>query len=138
MPHRLYQQVAERAGFRCEYCQAPERISPDRFEVEHIVPRAFGGSDELSNLALACSYCNRRKAQATQGLDIETLRTAALFNPREDAWDTHFRIRDTGGDPGEIHIDGLTATGRATVARLRMNDGRIVNARLLWSLVGLF
>lgn len=32
-------------------------------EVDHIVPRAFAGSDELSNLQAACSECHRLKSQ---------------------------------------------------------------------------
>jgi hypothetical protein len=109
-----------------------------RFEVEHIVPRAHGGSDDLSNLALACSPCNGRKSQATQGLDATTLTIVRLFNPRQDIWDVHFRIRDTGGETGGYWIDGLTPTGRATVDRLGMNDGHVVLARALWALAGLF
>ena len=50
---RLYPQVALRARLRCEYCRAPESVFNLEFEVEHIVPTARGGSDELSNLALA-------------------------------------------------------------------------------------
>ena len=100
MPHRLYEPVAARADHRCEYCLAPEAISPRRFEVEHITPRARGGSDNLENLALACSPCNGRKAQATQGIDTETLTIVPLFNPRNDRWDRHFRIRDTSGETG--------------------------------------
>ena len=135
MPHRLYQQVAERADYRCEYCLAPEEVSPDRFQVEHIRPRVRGGSDDLVNLALSCSTCNRRKAQAIQGLDPGTLTVVSLFNPREDDWEDHFRIRSA---PGGIVIVGLTPIGRATVAQLAMNDAHAVSARGLWSLLGLF
>jgi hypothetical protein len=30
-------------------------------QVEHIVPRARGGSDRISNLTLACQQCNQNK-----------------------------------------------------------------------------
>jgi HNH endonuclease len=49
----LYPLVAERAVYRCEYCHAPEIIFNFPFEVEHILPQARGGSDDLNNLALA-------------------------------------------------------------------------------------
>ena len=39
----LYPAVAERTGFRCEYCRAPERVFNFAFEVEHIYPRKEGG-----------------------------------------------------------------------------------------------
>ena len=42
---------------RCAYCGA-ENVP---MEVEHIVPRSRGGSDRVSNLALACRNCNQRK-----------------------------------------------------------------------------
>src|SRR5687767_2645852 len=106
MPHRLYPTVAVRADHRCEHCAAPEVIAADRFQVEHIVPRSRGGSDELPNLALSCPPCNRRKARAMHGLDPETRTTAALFHPRRDSWDDHFltTILEHG-----ITIDGRTS-----------------------------
>jgi hypothetical protein len=48
-----------------------------------------------------------------------------LFNPRKQVWLEHFTW-----DDGFTHVIGLTATGRATIAPLRMNDNqRAVNAR---------
>ena len=137
MPHRLYDRVAARAGYHCEYCAALERISPNRFEVEHIVPRALGGLDELPNLALSCAACNRRKSQATEGLDPagEALAVTPLFDPRRDDWRVHFEV--VPGADGLV-ILGRTPTGRATVARLAMNDAHAVRARAYWFLLGLF
>jgi hypothetical protein len=137
MPHRLYEQVAARADHHCEYCMAPEAISPDRFEVEHILPRALGGSDEMPNLALACSPCNRRKSQATNAVDptSEDLAVAPRFNPRRDVWRVHFNFAFTVTG---IRIVGLTPVGRATVERLGMNDAHVVRARSVWAIVGLF
>jgi len=42
--------VAQRARYRCEYCQSQLKYSADSFSVEHIVPRSRGGTDELANL----------------------------------------------------------------------------------------
>lgn len=137
MPHRLYEQVAARANHLCEYCRAPEAISPDRFEVEHILPRALGGSDEMANLALACSPCNRRKSQATYALDPESqvFSVVPLYNPRRDIWQVHSAFARV---PAGIQVLGLTPMGRATVAKLAMNHGHAVRARNLWALLGLF
>lgn len=137
MPHRLYEQVAARAGYRCEYCRAPEAVSPDRFEVEHIVPRALAGSDEMPNLALSCSSCNRRKSQATHAVDpvSEDFAVVPLFNPRRDVWRVHFAFVSV---PIGIQVLGLTPIGRATVARLVMNHEHAVRARALWAFLGLF
>ena len=45
----------------CAYCGT--RNVP--LQVEHIVPRARGGSDRVSNLTLACAPCNERKGTQT-------------------------------------------------------------------------
>ena len=135
MPHRLYPQVALRAGYRCEYCRAPEVVSADRFQVEHVRPRARGGTDDLPNLAPSCSPCNRRKSQALFAPDPATGTIVPIFNPRQDAWETHFRLRPTVAG---VTILGLTPTGRATVERLVMNDDHAVRARSLWVLLDLF
>jgi 5-methylcytosine-specific restriction endonuclease McrA len=45
----------------CAYCGA----MGVPLQVEHIVPRARGGSDRVSNLTLACGPCNQRKGSQT-------------------------------------------------------------------------
>jgi 5-methylcytosine-specific restriction endonuclease McrA len=49
-------------GRACVYCgdRPVERLA-----IEHIVPRARGGSDDLTNLTLACQPCNSRKGVKT-------------------------------------------------------------------------
>lgn len=49
--------LLEKWGRSCAYCGA-ERTP---LQVEHIVPRARGGSDRVSNLTLACACCNQTK-----------------------------------------------------------------------------
>ena len=130
MPHRLYLLVAARAGSRCEYCLAPETIFNNPFEVEHIRPRHTGGRDDESNLALACRSCNASKHIATSAPDPRSGRVVRLFSPRTDAWDEHFLL-----DQQSAEILGLTDVGRATVARLRMNETQRRQARRLWILL---
>src|SRR5688572_7782599 len=52
-------QILERDSFTCRFCgkRAPET----ELEVDHVVPRAKGGSDDVSNLVTACRDCNRGK-----------------------------------------------------------------------------
>lgn len=45
----------------CVYC-GKQNV---RLEIEHITPRSRGGSDNVSNLTLACSDCNRKKGTKT-------------------------------------------------------------------------
>jgi hypothetical protein len=49
--------------------------------------------------------------------------TVFLFNPREQRWTRHFRLN--GG-----RIEGITASGRATVALLHLNDAERITYRL--------
>jgi hypothetical protein len=110
-------------------------LAPEEFQVEHIRPRARGGHDDLSNLALSCPRCNRRKSHSTHGIDHETGVVVVLFNPRQDVWSEHFEVRRLAD---RIQIEGLTAVGRVTTERLGMNDRHIASARWLWAVAGLF
>jgi 5-methylcytosine-specific restriction endonuclease McrA len=83
-------QVNERAGFRCEYCHLPTRGQVATFPIDHITPRAAGGTNELDNLALTCPHCNAHKWTASDAPDPVTGARVPLFNPRADAWAAHF------------------------------------------------
>jgi diadenosine tetraphosphate (Ap4A) HIT family hydrolase/5-methylcytosine-specific restriction endonuclease McrA len=55
----LRYEVLKRAAFRCELCGAS---AEDRaLEVDHIVPRNAGGSDDPNNLQALCYSCNAMK-----------------------------------------------------------------------------
>ena len=52
-------EVFKRDSFRCQYCG---RSAPDVIlEVDHIIPVAEGGKNELMNLITSCRDCNRGK-----------------------------------------------------------------------------
>jgi hypothetical protein len=128
-----YTSVSQRAGHRCEYCHAPEAIFNFAFEVEHVIPVAAQGSDDDSNLALACRACNLYKTNHLTGVDEVSQTEVSLFHPRRDRWEDHFAV-----DPETCAIQGLTPVGRATVARLRMNAPLQLEARRQWKRLGLF
>lgn len=108
--------VRERAGNRCEYCLLHQDFSPlATLQIEHIVPRKHGGTDDPQNLALACIDCNLAKSSNIAGIDPDTSQMTALFRPRDASWDDHFEIRGR-------YIVGKTAVGRTTVAVLNMNS----------------
>jgi hypothetical protein len=118
MDKRTRQMVCIRAFDRCEYCKLPQSALPyAHFHVEHVRAKQHDGSDEPSNLALACGHCNRHKGPNLSGVDPETNQVALLFNPRDDDWEEHFGVQG-------IVIIGLTPTGRATVHVLKMNSRR--------------
>lgn len=68
--------VLKRAGFHCELCG----ISADRkaLEVDHIVPRNHGGSDDLSNLQALCYSCNAMKRDR-DATDFRAVRDSYVF-----------------------------------------------------------
>ncbi len=52
-------EVFKRDEFTCRYCG---RKTPDAvLEVDHVIPVAEGGGDEMDNLVTACWECNRGK-----------------------------------------------------------------------------
>jgi hypothetical protein len=53
--------VAERAGYKCEYCGLDLLASLRNYrqwQLDHIVPQSAGGTDDIENIVLACKYCN--------------------------------------------------------------------------------
>ncbi len=69
---RLHQLHAVQ-GRRCFYCRkwiAFLQLSTDPHcaTVDHFIPLALGGRDNLSNVVLACAPCNRRKADRAPGV----------------------------------------------------------------------
>jgi hypothetical protein len=114
--------VHQRAGGCCEYCRLPQKAIDATFHVEHIVALQHGGTDDPSNLALACDRCNLYKGSNLTSIDTETGAIVPLFHPRQDAWRDHFAFRG-------LRIIGLTPRGRATVQLLNMNATRRVQLR---------
>ena len=124
-------EVAERAAFLCEYCKTPEAYAVRPFDIDHVWPSSREGSGSTDNLALACQGCNSYKHARTAGRDPVTGATVSLFNPRQDAWETHFTWSQDFTE-----ILGLSPTGRVTVITLRLNRPGLVNLRRLLFGVG--
>jgi hypothetical protein len=127
----LRAQVRAAAANRCGYCLTHQAYVPWTLEIEHIVPRAKGGSDAEDNLWLACRSCNLFKSHQTHGADPITGRRVRLFNPRQQRWRRHFRWSQDG-----VFIIGRTATGRVTVVALHLNNMVAVTVRRNWVAAG--
>jgi 5-methylcytosine-specific restriction endonuclease McrA len=104
----------------CVYCGA-QNVP---LQVEHILSRAKGGTDRLSNLALACQPCNQAKATQNIGafLAHDPLRLARILvqakAPLVDAtavnktrWELFRRLKETGF-PLETGSGGRTKYNR--------------------------
>ena len=99
--------------------------------VDHIVPVSAAGETVAENLCLSCVSCNSFKLNFQTGFDTESQRESRLYHPRGDSWEEHFRWSDDSSE-----IIGLTAIGRATVNRLKMNQPRMLIARREWKKSG--
>lgn len=108
-------QVRQDAADRCGYCRVPARFVYAPMQIDHIVPQSKGGGDDRDNLWLSCPRCNGFKHDQTYGIDPVTGRRVRLYNPRQQRWTRHFWMTLDG------KIWGLTVTGRATIAALRLN-----------------
>jgi len=100
-------------------------------EIDHIIPETLGGLTEASNLWLACTLCNKHKADRVSATDPITGATVRLFDPRRQVWQEHFAWVADG-----TRIAGYTPVGRATAVALNLNRASLVNARRLWVAVG--
>jgi diadenosine tetraphosphate (Ap4A) HIT family hydrolase len=72
--------VLKRARHRCELCGAHEDQAA--LHVDHIVPRAKGGSDDLSNFQALCVTCNTNKRDRD---DTDFREVLASYGSREKA-----------------------------------------------------
>ncbi|PWT70177.1 MAG: HNH endonuclease [Chloroflexi bacterium] len=104
-------------GYRCAYCHQ-QATSTNWWEIDHIMPRSRGGSDRVSNLALACHKCNSTKGDQTalefghpevQAQARAPLMDAAAVNSTRRA--VHQRLL-AFGMPVETNSGGLTKWNR--------------------------
>lgn len=116
--------VRERANACCEYCKSPARFSPAPFSIEHIYARIWGGSDTLDNLAFSCQGCNNYKFTCFEWPDPQSGEVVAIFHPRHQNWKDHFEW-----DESCTLVVPLTSTGRATLARLKLNREELIDLR---------
>lgn len=126
IPKETREFVVSRALGKCEYFQTPQKYCPDPFSVEHVCPRSRSGSDDESNLAFSCGGCNGHKFTAIAAVDPHSGLFVAVYNPRKDVWSMHFQWSES-----RLEIVGTSATGRATVVRLKLNREYVVNLRRL-------
>jgi 5-methylcytosine-specific restriction endonuclease McrA len=59
--YQIKEYMLRKWQYQCVYCGAREVP----LQIEHIIPKARGGTDRPSNLAIACGPCNLRKGKQT-------------------------------------------------------------------------
>jgi hypothetical protein len=118
IPAALRRFVIRRAANVCEYCGLSQQGQEAMFHIDHVIPRMAGGATDTENLALARVSCSLRKAAIAPHSGNEV----PLYNPRCDDWQAHFQWQG-------VTLLGMTPTGRATIAALRMNRPMILAIR---------
>jgi hypothetical protein len=131
IPAEIRRRVAAMSQHRCGYCLTAQEFTAMPMQIEHLIPLAEGGSNDESNLWLACPLCNGAKSAQTHHLDPISQENALLYNPRHQAWEAHFKWSEDG-----THILGITPTGRCTILALNMNNEFVVRARRRWVMAG--
>jgi 5-methylcytosine-specific restriction endonuclease McrA len=113
--YELREYLLEKWQRRCAYCGQ----TGVPLQVEHIVPRARGGSNRASNLTLACAPCNHQKGTQTaaefghpavQLHARRPLKDAAAVNATR--WALYERLKATTGLPVETGPGGRTKWNR--------------------------
>ena len=72
--------IFKRDHFACQYCGA--QPGSEELTIDHVVPRAQGGVSSWENCVLACTTCNKRKANRTP----EQARMRVRKKPVRPAW----------------------------------------------------
>lgn len=99
MGYEVREYLLEKWGRACVYCGATDVP----LEIEHIVPKSRGGSNRVSNLALACHECNQEKGNRTaeeygfphiQAQAKKPLKDAAMMNATR--WKLYRQLKETG------------------------------------------
>ncbi|WP_425342730.1 HNH endonuclease [Piscinibacter koreensis] len=61
---RRRREIFQKCAGCCHYCARPLELAGS-WHIEHMLPRALGGADEISNLVAACIPCNLSKSDRT-------------------------------------------------------------------------
>ena len=133
IPSDLREAVVLRAGNRCEYCHLSQESQVATFPVDHVIPVVAGGKTALENLAFSCPRCNATKWTRVAAEDPVSGQLVPLFNPRTEIWAEHFRWSESDA----ALVEGLTPSGRATVALLELNSVAHLTVRRWLMAVGM-
>lgn len=63
---KLRAHIMERDRYLCQPCRQAGRLTPAN-AVDHIINKASGGSDEMTNLQAICNACHKAKTQTESG-----------------------------------------------------------------------
>jgi 5-methylcytosine-specific restriction endonuclease McrA len=59
LPKSVKKYILKRDKYQCQSCGKTEEET--KLNIDHIIPLAKGGSNDISNLQTLCSLCNQKK-----------------------------------------------------------------------------
>ena len=63
LPKAVRAYVFDRDNSQCQSCGKTNLVA--QLQIDHIIPLAHGGSNDISNLQTLCSICNQQKSHNT-------------------------------------------------------------------------
>lgn len=124
MSHPRLEVVRRLYRYTCGYCGTTETDAGSEMTVDHFMPRAVGGSDELDNLVYACWKCNQFKHDYWPTAD-DLAHERRILHPLLDDLAVHLHANEQTGQ-----VQALTATGHFHITTLRLNRSQLVKSRL--------
>ena len=135
MGYEIREYLAEKFNHKCCYCGKPQGDGI-RFEVEHLTPKARGGSDRITNLGWSCHDCNEKKGTMTcEEFGHPEVRAEAEAGMKHAAhmsimrWKLYERLKAVYGD--KLHMThGSTTSYRRNKTGLQkthVNDARCIS-----------
>src|SRR5437870_1464427 len=116
--------VRDAFGALCAYCGVSETAVGGELEIDHFLPIAVGGTDDVENLVYACTTCNRFKGDYFAAGDApESLR---LLHPLRDDLNAHIIETEHG------RLQGITPRGWFHIQRLHLNRAQLIEMRYLF------
>ena len=112
----IKKQVLQTSKGLCEYCQSQEAFSFTSYLVEHITTSSIDQKDIIENLVFSCQGCSNTRNENTKSTDPVTGKIINIYNPRVDVWSDNFCWSEDF-----TNLVGLTAIGRATIEKLKLN-----------------
>lgn len=103
--------LCRRDGLRCQYCGRKPTI--EELTIDHVVPRAQGGSTGWTNCVLACAACNRRKGGRTP----DQAGMKLLEAPTRPEWTSGLSLE------GGVRSDGVLRLVRKIAGNARSAGG---------------
>lgn len=118
----IRREVAERAGFRCEYCLLAEKFMGHSAQIDHIISLKHKGTNAIDSLAYSCWLCNCNKGSDVGSLIHDTRTFTRFYNPRIDIWSEHFQLIN-------YQIEPLSDIGSVTEFIFGFNDSERIAER---------